>query len=91
VLAHEKTALLVPPNDLEALAQAIVRLSRDKDLRLRLGSSARDHVVKHYTWDKHVARILDRVRKMGWLDPGEPRIPEEATPRPQEQSLGNFL
>lgn len=68
VLEHERTALLVPPGNPEALARSIVRLARDKELRLRLGSSARDHVVKHYTWDRHVARILDRVRKMGWLD-----------------------
>lgn len=65
VLEHERTALLVPPGDPEVLARSIVRLARDKELRLRLGSSARDHVVKHYTWDKHVARILDRVRNMG--------------------------
>lgn len=29
------------------------------------------------------ARILDRVRKMGWLVPEKPRIPEEATPHSQ--------
>jgi glycosyltransferase involved in cell wall biosynthesis len=65
VLEHERTALLVPPDDPEALARSVVRLASNKQLRLRLGRSARDHVVKHYTWDGHVARILDRVRNIG--------------------------
>jgi len=41
LLAHERDALLVPPGDAEALADALVRLSRDAQLRHRLAAAAR--------------------------------------------------
>lgn len=40
-VTHEVEGLLVPPRDVEALAAAMVRLADDRDLRERLGESAR--------------------------------------------------
>lgn len=45
-VVHEKTGLLVPPGDREALAAAILRLLEDHDLREQLGTAARDCVLK---------------------------------------------
>jgi len=40
LLQHEVNALLVPPGDAASIAQAILRLKDDEDLRARLGSNA---------------------------------------------------
>jgi glycosyltransferase involved in cell wall biosynthesis len=49
-----ETALLVPPGDASALAEAIGRLLDDTALRTRLGEAARARVVSTWTW-RHTA------------------------------------
>lgn len=49
VSIHEKTALLVPPGDPDALAAAISRLKGDDALCQRLIENARAHVLSHFT------------------------------------------
>src|SRR5262249_7318089 len=61
VLRHGETAWLVPPGDVEALADGMERLVRDADLRLMLGEAARRDAVAHHTWRAHVHRILDTL------------------------------
>jgi glycosyltransferase involved in cell wall biosynthesis len=61
-LRHGDTAWLVPPGDERALADAVARLARDPALRERLGASAAAEARARYTWDAHVARILERLR-----------------------------
>jgi glycosyltransferase involved in cell wall biosynthesis len=52
--------ILVPPSDPHALADALVRLLTDPDLRARYGRQAREVVRDHYTVDQMVTE-LDRV------------------------------
>jgi glycosyltransferase involved in cell wall biosynthesis len=40
LIEHEQTGLVVDPDDVEAMTQALVRLSRDPSLRERLGRAA---------------------------------------------------
>jgi glycosyltransferase involved in cell wall biosynthesis len=47
-LEDGKTALLVPPDEPQALARAIEQLRRDADLRERLGRAARAAAVQRY-------------------------------------------
>jgi len=61
ILEHDQTAWLVPPGDPDALAAAIVQLSRDAGLRARLGRAGRHLVRTEYTWNAHVERILARL------------------------------
>jgi len=51
--------LFVIPGDAESLSAAIVRLCRDPELRLRLGSAAQEK-MKRYTW-KQTARRTETV------------------------------
>lgn len=44
VVADEQSGLLVPTDDAESLARAMVRLAHDHDLRARLGNSLADRV-----------------------------------------------
>ncbi len=58
LLGDGTDALLVPPGDVPALAERLVRLRDDAALRARLGSAARRTAVQRHTWDSAVRRIL---------------------------------
>ena len=51
--------ILVPPNDFHALAEAIVRIMEDEDLRKRLGELGVQRVRTLFTWDM----VAERVRR----------------------------
>jgi len=57
IAEHERTALLVPPRDPEALAAAIERLAGNEGLRRELGEAARKQCVEGYSYE----RMLDRM------------------------------
>ncbi len=48
LINHEKTGILVPPRNSDALAKAIERLIADPMLRDRLGASARTSIEEHF-------------------------------------------
>jgi glycosyltransferase involved in cell wall biosynthesis len=64
VLEHDRTARLVPPADVGALAAAIAGLATDRDARRRLGAAARAQAVARHTWREHTRRIVDRLQSM---------------------------
>ncbi|OQX54722.1 MAG: hypothetical protein B5M53_05585 [Candidatus Cloacimonas sp. 4484_209] len=53
---HEKTALLVPPRDPEAMAAAILRLIKDEKLRETLRENAYQH-IRQFDWDRSAKRL----------------------------------
>jgi len=53
---NEKTALLVPQKEPEALASAILRLIKDENLREKLRENAHQH-VRQFDWDKSAERL----------------------------------
>lgn len=54
--------LIIPPNDVDALAAAIERLYRDRDLGTRLGAAGRQRVVENFTWEHFGQRLLEAYR-----------------------------
>jgi glycosyltransferase involved in cell wall biosynthesis len=54
---HEKTALVVPPRDVEALQEALRLLLSDSSRRERLGAAARRHCAARFSYDG----MLDRM------------------------------
>lgn len=50
--------VIVPPEDPEALAEAILSLKRDPKKRAELGRRGRAYVQEHYAWNAIVARWL---------------------------------
>ncbi|HMF56141.1 MAG TPA: glycosyltransferase family 4 protein [Pyrinomonadaceae bacterium] len=62
VLAHEETAILIEPGDTRELAQAIMRMAESKELRERLGQSARRAAIERHTWTHNAARVIDAYR-----------------------------
>jgi starch synthase len=57
IIRHEKNGLLVPPSDASKMAEAIIRLLEDKDLRARLGQQARYDAVQDHSWEKYISRL----------------------------------
>jgi glycogen(starch) synthase len=55
ILVHEETGLLFEPQDVEALANAILRLINDPPLRQRLGIAAAEEVRKRWLWSQVIA------------------------------------
>jgi len=58
VLADEETALLVEPGNAQKLSEAILRLSRSRELRESLGAAARVTAIAKHTWKHNAERVL---------------------------------
>lgn len=56
---HLESALLVPPADAPALAEAILRLRRDRSLAADLGRAARARAEENFSLERSVERYLE--------------------------------
>ena len=54
---HEKTALVVPPEDVAALRAALKRLLQDRTLSETLGGAARRHCAERFSYDTMLTRM----------------------------------
>ena len=52
LIEHERTGLLVPPDDAKALSNAIVRLINDSNFKNKLAINARQKANQEYSWEK---------------------------------------
>lgn len=57
IVKDGKTGLLVPPRDAGAIAGAVIRLIRDKELSKKLGEAGFESVRKNYTIEKAMEKI----------------------------------
>ncbi len=57
IVQHEKTGLLVPPSDSDALATAIMRYINDEELRNRLGEAGKQYVLDRFSPESLVSDI----------------------------------
>jgi glycosyltransferase involved in cell wall biosynthesis len=62
VVRHEETGLLVEPGDAAALRDALLRLAKNSQLRVRLGESAREEVLARYSWEKNAHLTIASYR-----------------------------
>jgi len=65
-----QTGLLVAVKDPRAMADAIVRLLRDEELRRRLGAAARERALKDFSQDAIVPLLLDEYQRLLQHAPG---------------------
>jgi len=64
ILSHGKSALLVPPNDPQALAGAILQLACDPALRNRLAEQAREVILQKFPISRAADRLLSFWRSV---------------------------
>jgi glycosyltransferase involved in cell wall biosynthesis len=64
LVVHGETGLLVPPNDPDALADAINDLLDDPEEMERMGARGRQLVSDQYTWDRVAERIAGYLRDL---------------------------
>ncbi len=57
ILVNEETALLIPPGDIEALRDALIRLKNDPNLRKKLGENARAEAIAEHTWSSRLETV----------------------------------
>ncbi len=60
-LVHNQTGLIVPPCDLSALTQAMLRLTTDQTFRRQLGQNARIEAEKKHSWRNCAISILEAI------------------------------
>ncbi len=63
ILDHDQTAVLVEPNNPQALTKAIFRMSKDADLRKKVADNARECVIKKYTWEHNVKKVIEFLNR----------------------------
>jgi glycosyltransferase involved in cell wall biosynthesis len=73
VLEHGRTALLVRPGEPSELAEAIQHLASDSQLRIELGSNAREAALARHTWRQNARRVLAYCAGT-MLAPNEPEL-----------------
>jgi L-malate glycosyltransferase len=59
LIDHERTGMLVPPDDPAALAATLRALLRDPASAARLGDAARTHIAERYSFDRMVTAFQD--------------------------------
>jgi glycosyltransferase involved in cell wall biosynthesis len=88
-VAHERSGLLVPSEDVAAFADAVVQLIEHGDRRAELGAGAR-RLAHYYSWDRaavateehlHEVAVLGRSRR-GWEPLTRPPL-TQARPLPR--------
>jgi glycosyltransferase involved in cell wall biosynthesis len=56
-VVHDRSGIVVPGRDPEALADALERVLADPELQVRLAREARNHVEAHFSLEQSVALL----------------------------------
>ncbi|MEA3349561.1 MAG: glycosyltransferase family 4 protein [Chloroflexota bacterium] len=59
-----KNGLLVPPDDVQALQDALHQLITQENLRREMGTAARQHIAASYSWRGTAQAYLDLLRRV---------------------------
>jgi glycogen synthase len=65
ILEHGRTGLLFPPNDVQALGEAVLSLVENAGLRRRIGFAAAEEVRRMWLWPKIVERMMGVYQELG--------------------------
>lgn len=85
VLEHEKTGLLVPPEDDLQLTEAISRLISNAAMRQEIGTHAREYAARHFHWDSvseqyeelYAKALASKERRTKARSTGEKKSPKK--------------
>lgn len=57
------TMLVSPPENPEALAQNIIHLIEDNELRLRIAKNGHNFIFQHYKWEDSLEKIIEEIER----------------------------
>jgi glycogen synthase len=86
-LDHGNAGLLCPSEDPKSLAEAIVRLAKDRALRIELGNRARQRVVKRYDRKVVVARTCELYERAIEIHGRQVRVDRSRTKIPLDKDV----
>ena len=64
ILEDSKDAVLFDPGNADSLADAILSLVDNKELRMSLGRTAREKVLNEFSWNSHVQSIMTSMTQL---------------------------
>ena len=70
---HERTGLVINPDDPVKLAESIIELYENENLRLGLGIEARKRVINQFNWNDNVNQMISiykkaiKIKKKVWI------------------------
>ena len=64
IVVEGKTGFVVPPNNVQALVEAIESLLDDEKLRIKMGKEGRRRVENLFTWETHVSKLISLYHLM---------------------------
>ncbi|MCQ2067847.1 MAG: glycosyltransferase [Bacteroidaceae bacterium] len=67
VVADAETGYVLKDRDPETMAQALLKLLSDKDLRERMGAAGRKRVLENYDWEQNVTTMENLFKKVSVL------------------------
>jgi glycosyltransferase involved in cell wall biosynthesis len=71
VVTHGESGLLVTPGNVQELADALLALIQNRELRERLGQGGRERAIRFFPWDRVVERTIETYQEV---------LPEGPTP-----------
>ncbi len=60
---HNFSGLLVDPEKLDSISDAIIRLTKDSDLRALLGAQGKIRALQDFNWENQAARVSKFIQK----------------------------
>jgi glycosyltransferase involved in cell wall biosynthesis len=82
IVLHEKTGLVVPVDDLNALVSALARLVADPELRLRFGKAGRSHFEERFALDPMIDETIQAYKLLTGVNVMVPEANISASGRP---------
>ncbi len=67
VVKDNVNGLIVPPNNVEKLADAINKMLENKQLRLKLGRKGRQTIEEQYSWERIVIDLLEVYKDLYYM------------------------
>jgi glycosyltransferase involved in cell wall biosynthesis len=71
-IEDQRSGILVDKNDAKGMAEALLRVLQDDDLRDEMGRAARRRVLEHFTWEKVAERMHTRYAALCQVSTFEP-------------------
>jgi glycosyltransferase involved in cell wall biosynthesis len=64
IVVNGETGFIVPPRNPQMLAEALLKLLKDKKLRQQMGTAGRLRIEKHYSVDRKICETEKLYREL---------------------------